>query len=296
MKRRILVLGAKGRLGAAIARRYAGDYEVAAWGRAEVDLGQLDSLASKVQDAKPDTIINCAAITSLEQCEARRDEAESVNARAPEILGRVARDCGARLLQISTDYVFSGNATALYAENDAPDPLSWYGQTKLAGEKGAMAGSPDSAVVRVSWVFGPDRDAFIDTALGAAVRGEGVRAVADKFSSPSYTHDISDALRPLVEGFGNGGIYHVCNRGVCSWRDWAQETIDAAVRLGAKIETKTVQPLRLSAVEAMKVPRPIYSAMSCERIEALLGRPMRPWQEAVADYVRLLMDCGRLSR
>lgn len=292
---RVLILGARGRLGRALARRQAQAHEVIGWGRQEADLLNPKELAPKVQLAGPDVIVNCAALTDVDRCEQERAIALAINASAPGILAKAARACGARLIHISTDYVFSGEAQCPYAEEDAAHPLSWYGATKLEGESSVLQADSRHAVVRVSWVFGPDREAFVDKALQSAVRGEPVRAVADKFSSPSYTHDISDAIAPLIEGRGEGGVYHVCNAGVCSWRDWAQEAVDAAAALGIEVRTQ-VDPLRLADLRAMVAPRPVYSAMASAKIERLLGRPMRSWQEAVREYVGLLFNAGRLRR
>lgn len=221
--------------------------------------------------------------------------AETVNSRAPSAIARACAEIGAKMIQVSTDYVFSGRKTEPYCESDPADPISWYGETKKRGETGVLEASGNHAVVRVAWVFGPDRECFIDQALKLALRGEPVRAVADKLSSPTYTLDAAAALLALVGPSAPGGIYHLCNSGVCSWRDWAQQTIDAAVKLGLPVRTKVVEPIRLSDIKAMVAARPVYSAMSCERLEALLGSPLRPWQKAVGAYVGLLKDTGRLA-
>ena len=157
-----------------------------------------------------------------------------------------------------------------------------------------LAAGDRHAIVRVAWVFGPDRDSCVDKALQTALRGEPVKAVADKWSSPSYTLDIAEAVRVLCDNKAPGGIYHVCNRGVCTWRDWAEEGIKAAVALGLPVKTCEVEPLKLADITAMVAQRPVYTSMTCARIEGLLGRPLRSWQEAVADYVRLLSEEGRL--
>jgi dTDP-4-dehydrorhamnose reductase len=182
-----------------------------------------------------------------------------------------------------------------YAEDARPDPISWYGETKRQCEEQVLAAGDRHAIVRVAWVFGPDRDSFVDKALQTALRGEPVKAVADKWSSPSYTLDIAEALRVLWRSDNApGGIYHVCNRGVCTWRDWAEEGINAAAALGLPVKTREVEPLKLADITAMVAQRPVYTPMTCTRIEGLLGRPLRSWQEAVADYVRLLSEEGRL--
>ncbi len=294
-KPKMLVFGAGGRLGAALVREYAPDWDVCALGRREADLSDPAAVAALVDKEKPTVVINSAAMTNVDVCETERGLARTVNAEAAGAMARACTDCGARLIQISTDYVFSGKATEPYDEDAAPDPISWYGQTKLEGEELVLAAGERHAVVRVSWVFGPDRDSFVDKALQSSLRGEAVKAVADKWSSPTYTLDVAEALPALLAQDAPGGIYHICNRGTCTWRDWAEEGIKAASALGLPVKTTHVEPLQLSDIKAMVAKRPVFSPMLCHRIEALLGRPLRSWQDAVTDYVRLLADDGRLD-
>lgn len=291
----MLIFGARGRLGAALARTYAADWNVHALDRTAGDLSDPAAAAALVQAQQPAIVINSAALTNVDVCETERDLARTVNADAAGALARACTDLGARLIQISTDYVFSGQAKEPYAEDAHPDPISWYGETKRQGEEQVLAAGDRHAIVRVAWVFGPDRDSFVDKALQTALRGEPVKAVADKWSSPSYTLDIAEAVRVLCADNAPGGIYHACNRGVCTWRDWAEEGIKAALALGLPVKTRGVEPLKLADITAMVAPRPVYTPMTCTRIEALLGRPLRSWQEAVADYVRLLSEEGRLQ-
>ena len=283
---KIVILGAGGRLGAALVREYAADHEIFAWGRREADLAEPDGVAAQVVATKPDVVINCAAMTNVDECESERDRARVVNAEAAGAVARACQQIGARMIHISTDYVFSGEKQEPYTEDDKAEPVSWYGQTKLAGEKAVLAAGTGHAVVRVSWVFGPDRDSFVDKALQTAMRGEPVKAVADKWSSPAYTLDIADALRSLIDRNAPGGVYHVCNAGTCTWRDWGAEAIRIAEAAGLVSTATEVEPIRLSDIKAMIARRPVHSAMTCRRIEKLRGKAMRPWQEAVADYVR----------
>lgn len=292
---RILVFGAGGRLGAALARAYEAEAQVQRCGRAEADLADPAAIARLVRAARPDVVINCAAVTNVDLCETERELARAVNAESPRQMARACTETGARLVHISTDYVFSGEARTPYAEDSVAAPLSWYGSTKLEGEEAVLEAGALHAVVRVSWVFGPDRDSFVDKALQAALRGEAVRAVADKWSSPTYTLDAADALRAFFTVAAPGGIYHLCNRGVCTWLEWAQAGIDAALASGLPVATTSVEPLRLADLTAMVAPRPVYSAMSCRKLESLLGRPLRPWAEAVADHVKRQADAGMLA-
>ena len=291
----MLVFGAGGRLGAALVREYATEWDVRALGRKEGDLSNPDAVSALIHSEKPAVVINSAAMTNVDVCETERDLTRTVNANAPGAMARACTDLGARLIHISTDYVFSGNTKEPYAEDTAPDPVSWYGQTKLEGEEQVLSASNHHAVVRVSWVFGPDRGSFVDKALQQSLQGEPVKAVADKWSSPTYTLDVSEALRALFAPDAPGGVYHVCNRGICTWRDWAEEGIKAASDLGLPVKTLMVEPLKLADIKAMVAKRPVYSPMTCHRIEDLLGRPLRSWQEAVRSYVRLLAETGRLG-
>lgn len=292
---RIVILGAAGRLGATLAREYARDHDVLAWTRAEADLAGPEKVARKVRVSGAQLVINCGALTNVDVCEEQREAARTVNADAPAAIAIAAEESGARCVHISTDYVFSGHEARPRAEDDPTAPLSWYGRTKLAGEQGVLAAGGRHAVVRVAWVFGPDRDCFIDKALHASLRGEPVAAVADKFSSPTYTLDAAEALRGLWEPSASGGIYHLCQAGACSWQQWAQEAIDAAAELGVSVRTRRVEPIKLADLKLMVAPRPVHTAMTCARLERLNGRRMRSWQEAVRDYVRLLRDAGRLG-
>ena len=294
--KRILILGAGGRLGAALAREYAKDNTVEAFGRKEADLSVPDAVARLVTRSAPEVVINCAAMTNVDECETERQLAETVNSDAPRAIAEACSSLGARMIHISTDYVFSGTATKPYAEDDDTEPASWYGESKLRGECGVIAAGAGHAIVRVSWVFGPDRDSFVDKALQLALKGEPVRAVADKYSSPTYVMDVAAGLRPLLGSGPAGGVYHLCNAGVCTWRDWAQQAIDAAVAAGIPIRTRTVEPLKLCDIAAMKAARPVYSAMLCEKLERLLGKPIRRWQDAVTEYVGLLVQLGRLPQ
>ena len=291
----MLVFGAGGRLGAALAREYSPAWEVRALGRKDADLSDPAAVADLVHAHKPAVVINSAAMTNVDVCETEREVARTVNADAAGAIARACTAAGARLIHISTDYVFAGKAREPYDEDAVAEPLSWYGQTKLEGEEQVLAASERHAVVRVAWVFGPDRDSFVDKALQASLRGEPVKAVADKWSSPTYTLDVAEALPALFDEAAPGGVFHICNRGVCTWRDWAEEGIKAAAKLGLPVRTLKVEPLQLADIKVMVAARPIYTPMSCQRIEGLLGRPLRPWQEAVGSYVRLLAESGRLS-
>jgi|694.fasta_scaffold05372_15 dTDP-4-dehydrorhamnose reductase len=293
-KRNVVILGGGGRLGAALTRAYKDSFNVTSLGRSEADLQKPETVAEIIRRSEAHLVINCAAMTNVDLCEAERDLALQVNAKAPQAIAQAASASGARLIHISTDYVFSGQVDRPYQENDMATPVSWYGETKKRGELLVLEDACCHAVVRVAWVFGPDRDSFLDKALQTAARGGQVSAVSDKYSSPTYTKDVAKALAVFFEDDVPGGVYHVCNAGICSWQEWAQYAIESAIRQGATIKPQNVVHLKLIDIKAMVAQRPVYSAMTCRKIEKLLGHDLRGWTEAVDEYVALLMAQGRI--
>jgi dTDP-4-dehydrorhamnose reductase len=183
--RRIVVIGANGRLGAALAREYQSAFSVEAFTRSQLDLGQLDRIRDSLSAAKFELLINCAALTNVDYCESHHEEAFAVNAEAPRLLAEIANEKSAKLVHFSTDYVFDGKKTDSYIEEDKAVPLSVYGESKLEGERRILEASSQHLVVRLSWVFGPDKPSFIDQIIQRARENHVVTAVADKISAPT---------------------------------------------------------------------------------------------------------------
>src|SRR6266436_1892415 len=190
---KIMILGTAGRLGAAIAREFK-DYDVTGFNRKQLDLSDLDGLRTKLDPMNFDVLINAAGFTNVDVCETERDHAFRINAEAPGVLAKICNAKNAKLIHFSTDYVFDGEKRTPYTEEDQANPISVYGESKLMGEKNVLAAGDHYLVVRVSWVFGPDRPSFIDAMIKRAQENDKVDAVADKFSTPTYTHDIAEML------------------------------------------------------------------------------------------------------
>src|SRR5439155_1219547 len=280
---KIVIVGAGGRLGAALMREYQDKFDVSGFNHAQLDLSNLDDLREKLNATNFDVLINAAAFTNVDLCETQRDRAFRVNAEAPGVLADICDEKNAKLIHFSTDYVFDGEKRAPYTEEDEANPISIYGESKLAGEKNVLAvqnrpasrpegrrliqpaGSPSSfnsssstldvpsvegaacrgqvrrhLVVRVSWVFGPDLPSFIDGMIKRAQENEKVDAIADKFSTPTYTHDIAQMLPQFFDGDGEGGILHFANAGKCSWQEYAQWALDCCRESGVPTKAKTV--------------------------------------------------------
>jgi dTDP-4-dehydrorhamnose reductase len=280
---RIVIIGANGRLGTALAREYQRAFSVKAFAHDQLDLAQLDQVRSLLE-TEFDLIINCAALTNVDYCETHRDEAFLINAQAPRLLADICAEKSAKLVHISTDYVFDGKQNAPYIEKDSPAPLSVYAESKLAGEEKVLAVSSTNLVVRLSWVFGPDKPSFIDQIIQRAREKETVTAVADKFSSPSYTIDVANWLRLAWENEAQG-ILHLCNDGACSWQEWAQYAIDVCRDSGIPLKAVHVGKLSLTDMKNFVARRPVYTVLSTAKFTARTGVQPRHWRDAVADYI-----------
>jgi len=281
---RIAIVGASGRLGAALSRQYRREFEVTPFNHSELDLLDLDGVRRRLRGLDFDLLINCAALTNVDYCESHREEAFVVNAEAPRLLSEIANGKSAKLVHFSTDYVFDGNKTGPYVEEDKAVPLSVYGESKLEGERGVLEVSSQHLVVRLSWVFGPDKPSFIDQIIQRARENGVVTAVADKFSAPTYTIDVASWLRLAVDKDANG-ILHLANNGGCSWQEWAQYAIDVCRSLGIPLKAERVGAVSLADMKNFVARRPVHTVLSSAKFTALTGVQPRHWREAVADYI-----------
>ncbi|MEI6279486.1 MAG: dTDP-4-dehydrorhamnose reductase [Verrucomicrobiae bacterium] len=284
---KILILGSHGRLASALAEKWRPFHETTCLARPELDVADLPALERLLASHKFDVLVNGTGMTNVDACETRREEARAVNAIAPAAMAAAARGQGARFIHFSTDYVLDGLKSAPYTEEDPAHPLGWYGRTKLDGESAVLADSPSHLAVRVSWVFGPGRPSFVDMILDRARTGPSVSAIADKFSSPTYACDVAGWLEPFFDPVLPGGLYHACNSGGCSWREYGAFALECAAAEGVALATTNVGPLLLMDMKAFKAPRPVHSILSTEKLTRVTGRTPRPWQEAVRDYIRL---------
>ena len=283
--RKIIIVGAGGRLGAALVREYSRSGKVVGFTRQQLDLANSETVRETLGAVDFDVLINCAAQTNVDRCETHPDEAFQLNAEAPRLLAEICARKGARLIHISTDYVFAGDKREAYTEEDAANPISVYGASKRAGEERVLEVSDHHLVVRVSWVFGPDRPSFIDWAMQQARAHEHVEAIGDKFSTPSYTPDLAEMLQRLMNSQASG-IIHAANAGSCSWQQYAQHAIDCCVAEGLPIKARSVVAVPLASMEKFIARRPVHTILSTAKYRQFTGHVPRPWQEAVAAYVR----------
>jgi len=284
---KMVVLGTGGRLGAALLREYGDKFDAAGFDRSQLDLSDLDGVREKLGETNFDLLINAAGFTKVDLCETHPDRAFLINAEALGVLAEICSEKSARLIHFSTDYVFNGEKREPYTEEDEAAPISVYGESKLAGEKNVLAAicQDRNLVVRVSWVFGPDRPSFVDAMIKQAQENERVEAIADKFSAPTYTQDIARALPQFFDREVEGGILHFANAGQCSWQEYAQWALDCCHNAGLPLRARTVGADKLKNIANWIARRPVYSVLSTAKYTKLTDTSPRTWREAVSDYI-----------
>ncbi len=282
----VVILGSGGRLGAALAKSCAAETRVIGFNHAQLDLACPDALERALEGVAFDALVNCAALTNVDYCETHPEEAFAVNAIA---VRRIADFCAvrhARCIHISTDYVFDGEKETPYTEEDAPNPISVYGNSKLHGERELLSVSGDFLAARVSWVFGPERPSFVDQIVRRALETDQLQAIGDKWSTPTYTGDLVEWLKLLLWKFPAGGVIHLAQTGLCTWQEYGQYALDCAAEAGLPLKGRTVAFQKMADLKAFVARRPVHTAMDTRKFAALTGVTPRPWQAAVADYVR----------
>ena len=243
----------------------------------DFDIMDGPATACAVREAGPDAIVNCAAWTDVDGCERDPEKAFAVNSGGAASVSAAAAGSGARLIHLSTDFVFDGRKGRPYTEEDEPNPLSVYGSSKLAGEKECLAACHGCLIIRTSWLFGRHGKNFVDTVQGLASERESIEVVDDQVGCPTYSVDLSRAIAGLLGG-ETSGILNVTNSGRCSWWEYAGYIVGL---LGCGCTVKPTSSERLGRAAR----RPSFSVLSPSRLEKELGHALRPWEDAVREYV-----------
>ncbi len=262
MVQKMLILGASGMLGHDLQQVYPG----AVCRGHEIDIANEAVISSVLSDLKPSLVINAAGFTNVDGCEDQQDLAFAVNGEGPGYIAAACHEVGATLVHYSTDYVFDGLQES-YVESDMPNPINVYGASKLRGEQAIMETMEDYRIIRTSWLFGCHGPNFVETMLRLSAEMETVRVVDDQVGKPTYTVDLAIKTPEIAKA--ESGIYHITNDGVCSWYEFASTIIP------------NVEPC--SSEEFLRpANRPKFSVLMNTK-----ARPMRPWQDALADYLRI---------
>ncbi len=281
---KILLIGASGQLGGDLLRNNPG-HQIEAPGRDELDLARPEEMGAAIRARRPDLVINCAAFHNVPLCETQPEQAFRINCVALRDLAAACAEIDARLVSFSSDYVFRGDQRSPYAEADLPGPVQVYGITRLAGEYAALAAAPrHAAVVRTCGLYGKSGAKskggnFVDGRVADARAGKRIEMASEQIVAPTSTQDLSKAVFALIAHpqFAPG-LYHLVNEGSCSWYEFTRAIVEL---MGLRSEVVPVD--RGGRSGAMR--RPLYSVLANTRARAL-GVVLRPWQEALGDYLR----------
>lgn len=291
--RTLAVIGSNGMLAQAVTQLVPDDYTFVPLDLPEFDLTDSALVDKTLGSVRPDVIVNCAAFTDVDGCEAEENPATRVNGTGPGNLARSAKALGAVLIHISTDYVFDGSKQTPYMEDDVPCPQSAYGRSKLAGEKAILeSGLEKFFIVRTSWLYGPGGKNFVETILRLAKEREELRIVADQIGTPTYTHDLAHALFSLsrvtnqsspVSAHSPYGIYHFSNEGLCSWHEFAEEIVKVGRELQMPLKAKRILPIPTSDFP-LPAQRPAYSVFDKRKYLEVTGASIPEWQDSLRKY------------
>lgn len=286
--KKVLVTGCNGQLGRAIQKEYAGDVTFILTDVAEgeditsLDITDIDAVMSLVLAQKPDVIINCAALTNVDGCEKMWDLAYKINAIGPRNLAIAATAVGAKLVHVSTDYVFAGTECTPRTEFDTPDPISAYGKTKLEGEQFVRQFAEKFFILRTAWLYGDGKN-FVKTMVRVAKTHDEVSVVCDQFGSPTSAVELAKMIH-FLEGTDNYGIFHATCEGETNWADFT-EAFYAKLGITAKVNHITSEEYAKMNPEAAK--RPAYSNLDNYMLRLTTDQfAMANWEDALDVYLK----------
>ena len=277
--KKILVTGCNGQLGRAINQLYSknNEIEIVNTDVADLDITDVSKVLELVRQIKPYAIINCAAHTGVDACETECDSAYRINAIGPKNLSIAATETKAKMIHISTDYVFAGDATTPYLEFDKPDPQGMYGKTKLAGEHFVEQFARNYFIIRTAWLYGDGKN-FVKTMLRLSETNDTVRVVKDQVGSPTSAKELARIIDKLI-WTENYGLFHGTCEGVASWADFAEEIF--------KLSKKSTQVVKVTTEEyGNPVKRPAYSVLENYMLKLTTDYRAADWQDALAEYLK----------
>ena len=278
--RTALITGAGGLLGRSMhARLSDSGWRVVALPHAELDITNEEDVRATVETVRPEVLINCVATADVDRCEVEPGWAYAVNATGPRHLARACREAGAQMVHVSTDYVFDGSKQGFYTQEDEPNSPSVYGQSKLAGEFAVREEAERFYIVRTSWLFGAGGKNFGSRVIEYARKGGPLKGVVDQTSIPTYAPDLAGRIEEIID-LGAHALYQVTSTGPATWYEFARLALDLAGLGEVQVEPITRAELN------QRAPRPHNSAMRCLVSEKLGLLPLRPWKDALVEFVR----------
>ena len=277
---KILVFGANGMLGSEIVRSFRSFFEVTAFGENEADITDQASIQKKINEAKPEIVINAAAYTDVDGCEKNKDNAIKVNTLGVKNIAEACKETGSKIVHISTDYIFDGTLRRPYKEDDKTNPINFYGESKLRGENYIKEVFENFLIIRSEWLYGSGGKNFVTLITKKARDGEKLKVVNDQIGAPTYTKDLAEAILALLKKDCRG-TYNAANEGNCSWFEVACKIVELL-----KLKT-TVDPI--STAESDRIAkRPGYSVLDCNKLKRDTGFVFRAWDEALKDFLGLI--------
>ena len=286
----IWLIGCRGMLGTELARLLEGGGRPWVGSDIECDITDPAALRDFAARQSPDWIVNASAYTNVDKAEDEEPRALAINGGGAGNIAAVAKACGARMIHISTDYVFDGRGARPYQEDDPINPLGAYGRTKAAGEALVRAACPDHIILRTAWLYGRHGKNFVDTMLKLMAERATLDVVSDQRGTPTWTHTLADVIvRVIAHGGVQPGAYHVTDEGETTWHGFAVEIQRAAAARGLIPGGCDVRPI-LSSQYPSKTPRPAYSVLSKSRIQSALKFQLPDWRAALAAYLDELSE------
>ncbi|OIJ10419.1 dTDP-4-dehydrorhamnose reductase [Anaerobacillus alkalilacustris] len=276
---RVLITGANGQLGKELVKQLDKQhYSVFATSRIDLDITKESIVETKISQIRPDIIIHAAAYTDVDQAEFNKKTAFEVNALGAFYVAREAKKIGAKMVYISSDYVFSGDKSTPYNEDDPPNPISVYGASKWLGERLVRSTLQESYIIRTSWLYGHGGNNFVKTMINLAKQQKEIKVVNDQVGSPTYTKDLVEIIHRI---FNKGyGIYHVSNNCSCSWYEFARE-----IFLEVGNDPTLVISITTKEYGAATI-RPSYSVMECKKLKTEGIKMPRSWQSALHEFMK----------
>lgn len=286
----IWVIGCKGMLGTELCRQLSENHIDYVSSDCDVDITDYSALKAFAAEKSLSFIINCAAYTAVDKAESEAEFAEKLNALGPANIARVAKECGAKLIHISTDYVFDGTGSVPYTEDMPVAPIGVYGATKAAGEKAVVASTEAFYILRTAWLYGWAGKNFVYTMIRAMNMRDSVKVVADQSGSPTFCGDLVGVIIKIIERAESGnpvsfGIYHVTDEGETTWFHFTQEIKKQAMELGLVTNAGCVVNSCTTAEYPTPAKRPAYSVLSKVKIQKALDFKLPLWQESLSKFL-----------
>jgi dTDP-4-dehydrorhamnose reductase len=285
---KVLLLGHKGMLGNDLMAQFRHRHDVIGMDREEIDITRASECRRAVAETEPQLVINAAGYTNVDACETAKEECFAVNAEAVKNIAQACRDKNITVVHYSTDYVFDGNANHPYTEEDPCNPINTYGASKLAGEHHLKRLTDNFILIRTAWLYGAKGKNFVSAILDRARDTGRLTVVDDQMGSPTCTRDLAAATELLVDKNARG-IFHVTNRGSCTWYDFARKILKEA-----RLDQVELSPMKTSELQRA-ARRPAYSVLGMQKFVAATGKTMQPWQLAFSDYYSFITSRACMS-